>query len=149
MRSTYRVAPVALGTTENNEAALGPHGESNFEMVGCADQSRARRSEGIGERTNRRSVARSVNLGRASQASTWKLRAVPCRRHSHAHSYWSTADSGPPPLGIVLGTLADEGMIIDRKNPNRLRVAAHDSLRTLFRENFSANHERRGDAALA
>jgi len=44
-------------------------------------------------------------------------------------------------------TLADEGMIIDRKNPNGLKIAAHDLLRTLFRENFSANHERRGDAA--
>ena len=46
-------------------------------------------------------------------------------------------------------TLADEGMIIDRKNPYRLKIAAHDLLRTLFRKNFSANHERRGDAALA
>ncbi len=44
-------------------------------------------------------------------------------------------------------TLADEGMIIDRKNPNRAGIAAHDLLRTLFQENFSANHERRGDAA--
>ena len=40
------------------------------------------KSEGIGTRIIRRSVASSVSLGRASQASTWKLRAVPCRHHS-------------------------------------------------------------------
>ena len=34
--------------------------------------------------------------------------------------------------------LADEGMIIDRENPYRLKIAAHDLL---------PNHERRGDAA--
>ena len=43
----------------------------------------------------------------------------------------------------------DEGMIIGRKDPNGLKIAAHDLLRAFFRENFSANHERRGDAALA
>jgi multidrug resistance protein MdtO len=41
-----------------------------------------RKSEGIGTRMIRRSVASSVSLGRASQASTWKLRAVPHRHHS-------------------------------------------------------------------
>jgi hypothetical protein len=41
-----------------------------------------RKSEGIGTRLIRRSVASSVILGRASQASTWKLRAVPRRHHS-------------------------------------------------------------------
>jgi hypothetical protein len=44
-------------------------------------------------------------------------------------------------------TLADEGMIIDRKNPYPAEIAAHDLLRALFRKNFSANHERRGGAA--
>jgi hypothetical protein len=44
---------------------------------------------------------------------------------------------------------ADDGMIIDRWNPNRAEIAAHDLLRALFRKNFSAHHERRGDAALA
>jgi hypothetical protein len=44
-------------------------------------------------------------------------------------------------------TLADEGMIIDRENPNRAGIAAHDLVRTLFKENLSTNHERRGDAA--
>ncbi len=44
-------------------------------------------------------------------------------------------------------TLADERMIIDRENPNLARIAAHNLLRTLFQENISANHERRGDAA--
>jgi hypothetical protein len=43
--------------------------------------------------------------------------------------------------------LADEGMIVHRENPYRFKIAAHDLLPTLFRENFSANHERRGDAA--
>ena len=43
--------------------------------------------------------------------------------------------------------LADDGMIIDRWDPNRAEIAAHDLLRALFRKNFSANHERRGAAA--
>jgi hypothetical protein len=41
-----------------------------------------RKSEDIGTRVIRRSVAGSVRRGRASQASTWKLRAVPRRHHS-------------------------------------------------------------------
>jgi hypothetical protein len=41
-----------------------------------------RKSENIGTRMIRRRVASSVRLGRASQASTWKLRAAPCRHHS-------------------------------------------------------------------
>jgi hypothetical protein len=40
------------------------------------------KSEDIGTRMICRSVASSVSLGRASQASTWKLRAAPCRHHS-------------------------------------------------------------------
>jgi hypothetical protein len=43
--------------------------------------------------------------------------------------------------------LADDGMIIDRWDPNRAEIAAHDLLRALFRKSFSANHERRGVAA--
>jgi AraC-like DNA-binding protein len=41
-----------------------------------------RKSEAIGTRMIRRSIASSVSLGRASQASTCKLRAVPDRHHS-------------------------------------------------------------------
>jgi hypothetical protein len=41
-----------------------------------------RQSGDIGTRMIRRSVASSVSLGRASQASTWKLRAVPHKHHS-------------------------------------------------------------------
>jgi hypothetical protein len=41
-----------------------------------------RKSEDNGIRLISRRVADSVSLGRASQASTWKLRAVPRRHHS-------------------------------------------------------------------
>jgi hypothetical protein len=51
--------------------------------VGPRDSRLAHRErKEIGTRMIRRSVASSVSLGRESQASTCKLRAVPCRHHS-------------------------------------------------------------------
>jgi hypothetical protein len=41
------------------------------------------KNEDIGTRMIRRSVANSVSLGRSSQASIWKLRAVPSGHHAH------------------------------------------------------------------
>jgi hypothetical protein len=68
-----------------NQADLDPHRQAQLyeTSVGRRDSRLAHceRKE-IGTRMIRRSVASSVSLGRASQASTWKLRAVPRRHHS-------------------------------------------------------------------
>jgi hypothetical protein len=39
--------------------------------------------------------------------------------------------------------LPEEGMVVDRQDPNRGGIATHDFISVSFPENFSANHERR------
>ena len=43
--------------------------------------------------------------------------------------------------------LADEGVAVNRQNPNRIAIGTHDFIATPFPENFSDNQKRRRDVA--